>query len=278
MTAPIKISATIIAFNEERKIEPCLRSLLGVVDEIVVVDSWSTDGTEDICSKYPVKFIRHRFEGYVAQKNYAMWQASHDHVLSLDADERLSDELKESILRIKNNWGDVDGYAVRRFNNYCGKWMRFSGWYERKIRLWDRRKARWGGTDPHDFVSMKGRSVSLLKGDLLHYSYTTIDEHLKQNFRFADIAARAKYKKGDRANFIVNVIFSPLFRFVKSYFFQLGFLDGYHGFVFCSISASLTFFKYLRLYEYGRTGMQEIRKPVQSKRRPRRVLLKSKRF
>jgi glycosyltransferase involved in cell wall biosynthesis len=255
--APIKISATIITFNEERKIEPCIQSLLDVADEIIVVDSCSTDQTEAICRQYPVTFISHPFEGYVAQKNYAMRQATHDYILSLDADERLSEELKNSILKIKDDWGKIDGYAVNRFNNYCGKWMRFSGWYERKIRLWDRRKAHWVGTDPHDFVHISHGHVKKLKGDLLHYAYFTVDEHLKQNFKFAEIAARAKYKKGERPNFIINVIFSPLFRFVRGYFFQLGFLDGYYGFVFCAISASLTFLKYLRLYEYKRTGLPE---------------------
>lgn len=257
MTGPIKISATVIAFNEEGKIEPCLQSLLGVADEIIVVDSCSTDKTEAICRKFPVKFIRHPFEGYIAQKNFAMKEASYDYILSLDADERLSDELKNSILQVKNNWGNIDGYSVNRFNNYCGKWMRFSGWYEHKIRLWDRRKALWQGTDPHDSIHIPRRRIRNLKGDLLHYAYLTIDEHIRQNFKFAEIAARAKYKNGDRPNFVINVIFSPMFRFVKSYIFQLGFLDGYYGFLFCAISASMTFFKYLRLYEYNRKGLPE---------------------
>jgi glycosyltransferase involved in cell wall biosynthesis len=260
MTRPIKISATVIAFNEEGTIGPCLQSLLEVADEIIVVDSCSTDKTEEICRQFPVRFIRHPFEGYVAQKNYAVRQAAYDYILSLDADERLSDELKNSILEIKGNWGNVDGYTMRRFNNYCGKWMRFSGWYERKIRLWDRRKAGWQGTDPHDFVFIPGRRLKNLQGNLLHYAYLTINDHIRQNFKFAEIAAQAKYKKGDRPNFIINVIFSPLFRFVKSYFFQLGFFDGYYGFLFCAISASMTFFKYVRLYEYNRKGLPDDRK------------------
>lgn len=265
MTGPVKISATVIAFNEEGKIEPCLQSILEVADEIIVVDSCSTDGTEAICRKYAVRFIRHPFEGYIAQKNYAMQQASNDYILSLDADERVSDELKKSILQVKNSWGDVDGYAFTRYNNYCGKWIRFSGWYEHKIRLWDRRKTHWQGTDPHDFISLPRGRLKKLEGDLLHYSYLTVDEHLRQNFRFAEIAARAKYHNGDRPNFVVNVIFSPLFRFVKTYFFQLGFLDGYYGFLFCTISASMTFFKYVRLYEYRRKGLPEDQKGPRTK-------------
>jgi glycosyltransferase involved in cell wall biosynthesis len=257
MSVSVKISATIITFNEEKKIEDCIKSLLGVADEIIVVDSCSTDRTEQICRQYPIRFISHPFQGYVAQKNYAMNSATYDYVLSLDADERLSDELKKSILSVKENWGNVHGYVVNRFNNYCGKWMRFSGWYERKLRLWDRRKACWGGTDPHDFVLLTVNKTKKLKGDLLHYAYFTVDEHVQQYYKFAAIAARAKYEKGERPNFIINVIFSPLFRFIRSYFFQLGFLDGYYGFIFCSVSASLTFFKYLRLYEYWRKGLPE---------------------
>lgn len=262
MSLSIKISATIITFNEEEKIEDCIKSLLGVADEILIIDSCSTDNTELVCKKYPVTFVTHPFEGHIAQKNFAMRTATYDHILSLDADERLSDELRQSILEVKQNWENVDGYAVTRFNNYCGKWMRYSGWYEKKIRLWDRRKAQWGGTDPHDFISIPFKRTKKLKGVLLHYAYLTVDEHLTQYYKFAEIAARAKYKKGDRPNFVINVIFSPLFRFVRSYFFQLGFLDGYYGFVFCSVSASLTFFKYLRLYEYRRKGLPEEREPV----------------
>lgn len=264
MANPVKISATVITLNEERKLEACLQSLVGVADEIIVVDSFSTDSTAEICRKYPVKFIRNKFEGYVAQKNYAAEQATYDYILSLDADERLSDELRASILAIKNDWGNVDGYAVDRYNNYCGKWMHFSGWYpEKKIRLWDRRKAKWSGTDPHDHVEMVSSRTRKLKGHLLHYAYLTVDEHLQQIHRFAEIAARAKYKKGEKVNFVINIIFSPLFRFVKSYFFQLGILDGYYGFIFCTASASMTFFKYVRLYEYKRKGLPENQKTTE---------------
>ncbi len=258
MSNPVKISATIITYNEEKKIEGCLQSLSGVADEIVVIDSCSNDRTEEICRQYGVKFIRRPFEGYVAQKNFSMHAATYDYVLALDADERLSDELRESILQVKKDWGDVDGYVVNRYNNYCGKWMHFSGWYpEKKIRLWDRRKARWGGTDPHDFIALPRKRTRRLKGHLIHYAYLTLDEHLKQIQRFAEIAARAKYKKGEKANFFINVLLSPLFRFVKSYIFQLGFLDGYYGFIFCSTSATMTFYKYVRLYEYQRKGLPE---------------------
>ena len=262
MADSVRISATIITYNEEIKIESCIKSLLGVADEIIVVDSNSTDRTREICCKYPVKFIVHAFEGYVGQKNFAACQATYDHILSLDADERLSEELRASILSVKKDWGDVDGYTVSRYNNYCGKWMHFSGWYpEKKVRLWDRRKGKWGGTDPHDSVHLPKARVSKIKGNLLHYAYLNVDEHLRQVFRFAEISARAKFNKGEKASFLINILLSPLFRFVKSYIFQLGFLDGYYGFIFCSLSSSMTFFKYVRLYEYNRKGLPENEKP-----------------
>jgi glycosyltransferase involved in cell wall biosynthesis len=258
MANPVKISATVITLNEEKKLEACLQSLMGVADEILVVDSFSTDKTREICNRYSVRFIQNTFEGYVAQKNYAVKQATYDYILSLDADERLSENLRDSIIEVKKSWGNVDGYTVNRFNNYCGKWMHFSGWYpERKLRLWDRRLALWTGTDPHDHIKIPRNKTQKLRGHLLHYAYLTVDEHLQQVHRFAEIAARAKYKKGESVSFIINIIFSPLFRFLKSFIFQLGFLDGYYGFIFCTASASMTFFKYVRLYEYKRKGLPE---------------------
>jgi glycosyltransferase involved in cell wall biosynthesis len=259
MEHAVKISATIITFNEEKKIEKCLQSLLGVADEIIVVDSYSQDATEAICREYPLTFLKRPFDGYISQKNYAVEQASHDHVLSLDADEVLSDRLKDSILAVKARW-DVkqDGYSFNRFNNYCGKWIRFCGWYpDRKIRLWDRRKGRWAGEDPHDKVQLTSGRVKKLKGDLLHYAYFTVDEHLRQMHRFAEVAARAKYRNGKKPFFVIHVLLNPFFKFIKKYFLQLGFLDGYYGFVFCAASSALNFYKYLRLYEYCRTGLPE---------------------
>lgn len=256
MSNPIKISAAIITFNEEKKIEACIQSLLGVADEILVVDSFSSDRTESICRKYDVRFVKNFFGGYIAQKNYAMNLAKHDFILSLDADERLSEQLKASISEVKKNWGDVDGYSFNRYNNYCGKWMNYGGWYpDRKIRLWDRRKGQWGGVDPHDNVMLEGSKVKKLNGDILHFSYLTVHEHLTQILRFSEIAARAKYLRGEQPNAALNVFISPFFRFIKSYFFQFGFLDGYYGFVYCAVASASTFFKYLRLHEYYKKGL-----------------------
>jgi glycosyltransferase involved in cell wall biosynthesis len=259
MARPVRISATIITFNEERKLEACLRSLAGVVDEIVVVDSLSTDGTRAICERHPVRFLEHAFEGYVAQKNFAAAQATHDHVLSLDADERLSPELREAILAVKADWGDCDGYAFNRANYYCGKFLRHALYPDRKIRLWDRRRGSWGGVDPHDRVELPPERVVRLRGDLLHEAYLHLDEHLRQLHKFAEVAARAKYASGQRPSLVLHVLLAPAFAFLRQYVLRLGFLDGYYGFVYCSAAASLTFFKYLRLYEYCRRGLPEAR-------------------
>ena len=270
MSNEVKISVVIIAYNEERKIGNCLQSLVGVADEIVVVDSFSTDNTKEVCARYNVHFIQHAFEGYVGQKNYALRAATHDHVLSLDADEWLSDDLQESIKFVKANWDSTcDGYAFNRFNNYYGKWLRYGGAYpDKKIRLWDRRKAQWGGVDPHDSVVMlKGAFVKKLKGDLMHHSYTHIDDHIRQLPYYSEVAARAKYLNGDRANFFINLVLSPLYRFFSSYFLRLGFLDGFYGFVFSTLSSYLTLLKYMRLYEYQNKGLPEkqlLTKPVKN--------------
>ena len=134
----------IITLNEERNIGRCLESVNDIADEIVVVDSYSTDDTEKICKLYGVKFIQHRFDGHIEQKNWAINQAKYPHILSLDADEVLSPRLKASIKAVKENW-EFDGYYFNRMTNYCGKWIRHSSWYpSRKLRLWDSRKGEWG--------------------------------------------------------------------------------------------------------------------------------------
>ena len=260
MADPVKISATIITYNEERKLEACLRSLAGVVDEIVVVDSLSTDGTRAICERHGVRFVPHAFEGYVAQKNFAAAQATHDHVLSLDADERLSERLSASILAVKEQgFGECDGYAFNRANYYCGRFLRHAWYPDRKVRLWDRRKGQWGGVDPHDRVVLPKERVRRLRGDLLHEAYLDLDEHLRQLHKFAEVAARAKYARGQSPNLVVHVLVAPAFAFFRQYVLRLGFLDGWYGFAYCAAASSLTFFKYLRLREYRRRGLPETR-------------------
>jgi glycosyltransferase involved in cell wall biosynthesis len=245
----VNISAVIITFNEEKNIERCILSLKNVVDEIVVVDSFSKDKTKEICLAHRVVFIEHEFTGHIEQKNWAYTKASNDYVLSLDADEALTDELKTSILAVKNNWGS-DGYAFNRLTNYCGKWIKHCGWYpDVKLRLWDRRKGTWKGVNPHDCFEMeKGIKSVHLNGDLLHYSYYTIEEHIKQINYFTDIAANAYAQKGVKPS-LFKVFASAKFMFIKTYFLKLGILDGYYGWIISKNSAHATFLKYSKIRE-----------------------------
>jgi len=259
----MQISAVIITKNEERNIERCLQSLQGFADEIVVVDSFSTDATKEICEKYTniplvkIRFIEHIFEGHIEQKNYAMQQAIFPFVLSLDADEVLSEPLRQSIQKIKNS--DLpesyyaDAYKFNRLNNYCGKWIRHGGWYpDTKIRLWKKNKGCWGGTNPHDMVVMQANTkIVYLKGDLLHYTYNSISEHIQQMEKFSTIAAEHAKKNGKKVS-LPLILLKTKWKFIRDYIFKCGFLDGYYGYVICKINAMTTFLKYVKLRELYR--------------------------
>jgi glycosyltransferase involved in cell wall biosynthesis len=253
MKNPVKLSAVVITYNEEDNIGRCLESLMDTVDEIVVVDSYSSDGTGEICKEKGVIFRQHPFEGHIEQKNFALSCASSDYVLSLDADEALSDTLIHSIRDAKENW-HADGYGVNRLTNYCGKWIRHCGWYpDCKIRMWDRRKGHWGGANPHDHVVMdKDSRMQHLHGDLLHYSYPTIRNHITQINSFSDIAARAAFERGRRSSLVLDICLNPMSTFLKKYFLKLGVLDGYEGFVISISSAYGKFLKYIKLREMER--------------------------
>jgi len=242
-----KLSVVIITFNEEKNIERCILSVLDIADEIVVVDSYSTDRTKEICLKYNVKFIENQFPGYVEQKNFAITKASFKHILSLDADEAIDDILKESIRKVKENW-DSDGYYMNRLTNYCGKWIFHCGWYpDRKLRIFDSKKGKWGGVNPHDkFIMEKKTKISRLKGNILHYSYYTIKEHYKQIEKFTDISSQALFKKGKKSSWI-KIYGSPIFKFIRSYILKTGFLDGKAGFTVCRLSALAKYKKYYKL-------------------------------
>ncbi len=242
-----EISAVIITFNEESYIEKCLESLKDLADEIVVIDSFSTDGTEKICRKYNARFISHAFEGYVEQKNFAVSQAKYRHVLSLDADEALSDELRKSILEIKGNIV-YDGYYVNRRNNYCGRWMIQSPLIpDRHMRLFDPSKGRWKGINPHDkFMLDPGTKSKKLKGSLLHWNYASFDEHRDRMKRYSDITAAEYFKNGKRTGPFTGYL-HLVWRFFRAYVIEGGFLNGYRGYVFCKVTAWSSFLKYSKL-------------------------------
>lgn len=245
----IKLSVVIITFNEERNIARCLDSVVSIADDIVVVDSFSTDRTKQICEEKGVRFVEHHFDGHIEQKNWAITQAKHHYVLSLDADEALTDELQNEINQIKNNW-EHDAYRFNRLTNFCGTWIKHCGWYpDKKLRLWDSTKGKWGGENPHDKVIMdKGSSTKQLPFDILHYSFYTIEEHLKQIDYFTDISSIAAFNKGKTSNSFI-VFYKSTFKFFRDYILKLGFLDGYHGYIVCKNSAHAKRLKYSKLLE-----------------------------
>ncbi len=247
-----KLSAVIITFNEERNIARCIDSLEGVADEIVVVDSFSKDSTKEICELKGVIFIENPFEGHIQQKNFAIDKASYDWVLSLDADEALSPELRKSILEVKEQ-ASFQGYRMNRLTNYCGHWVKHCGWYpDTKVRLISKHHARWTGVNPHDRLDMlNGEETGFLKGDILHYSYYTKEDHFKQIEYFGNIAARELFERGGKSNW-VKVWIKVIAQFVKSFFLKTGFLDGWTGVLISVRSAYATYRKYVKLMELQR--------------------------
>ena len=246
---PIQLSVAIITYNEERNIERCIRSVQPVADEVVVIDSFSTDRTKEICRSLGVRFVEHAFAGYVQQKNFALTQLTHPYVLSLDADEALSETLQQSILRVKDS-SPSQAYRFNRLTNYCGQWIRHCGWYpDTKTRLWERAAGRWGGESIHESVVLRAQTaVSWLEGDILHYSFYSIADHATTANNFSEVAAREAIRSGRKVNWLVHVFLNPIFTFVKKYFFQQGFRDGYYGWVICVLSSYANFLKYSKIY------------------------------
>lgn len=242
-----QVSVVVITFNEERNIGRCLESVREVADEIIVLDSISTDNTVSIAQSLGALVTQAPFEGYIEQKNKALSLATYDYVLSLDADEALDPVLASSIKAVKTNL-QHPAYKMNRCTWYCGTFIRHGSWYpDRKIRLFNRKKAQWGGINPHDKVELQEyASIGYLKGDILHYSYHSLEEHIRQNNRFSTIAAEAYYKSGKRAK-TWQLWIKPCWAFVDSYLLKGGFRDGFLGLIIAKNIAHLTFMKYYKL-------------------------------
>ena len=247
----MKISATIITFNEERNIKKCIESLVEVADEIIVIDSFSTDDTERICKSFDkLKFYKNSFEGHIQQKNYAVSKASYNFVLSLDADEQLSNDLIKDLNNIKIEDITISSaYSMPRLNNYCGKWIRYSGWYpDRKIRLWDKRIGKWGGDNPHDHVVLDKSALKInLFSDILHYTKPSIKAHVEQSNKFSEIAAQELFKSERKVAVNFKMLCDPFYTFFRVYFLRLGFLDGFYGLIIAVVSAHEKFLKFAKL-------------------------------
>ncbi|HUS87727.1 MAG TPA: glycosyltransferase family 2 protein [Bacteroidales bacterium] len=259
------ISVVIITYNEEKNIIRCINSVKGLADEIIVVDSFSEDMTPTICRELGVRFYSHEFEGYREQKNFATSLALNDYVLSLDADEALSDELYNNILKIKNNL-IYDGYFFNRRNKYCGQWIKHSNWYpDRKLRLFRKNRGKWGGINPHDrYIVDPDCKTTRLKGDILHWALNSYEDHIEKVNKFTSIAAMEYFRMGRKTS-VMSMMLHGIWRFFKTYFMRRGFLDGYNGFVISSLSAYTSFLKYLKLrqlyIEYQRNKNETVKEP-----------------
>ncbi len=249
-----KLSVTIITYNEEKNIRDCLESVKWA-DEIVVVDSFSADKTVEICREWTNKVFRNEWQGFVEQKNFALSKASHNWILSIDADERVSDELGEEIRRILNDDTAYNGYYMPRKTFYVNKWILHCGWYpDYKIRLFRKNKGRWEGTDGtaiHESVKIEG-SAGYLKGNILHYSFPTISSHIKTVNSYTSISANENFKKGKMGG-LSSMILRPPANFFKMYIIKRGFLDGLPGFIVSVLSSFHVFLKYAKMWEEKRS-------------------------
>jgi glycosyltransferase involved in cell wall biosynthesis len=240
----MKISATIIAFNEERNIARVIESLR-CCDEILVLDSGSNDRTVEIATKLGARVIEASWHGYAAQKNIAAELASNDWILSLDADESLSEALEAEIWHIKKSGPKFDGYTVPRLAQYLGRWILHSGWHpDRKVRLFDRRKAKWVGDFVHESVTVAG-AVGELKSNLLHFTCNSLSEHLRSMDRYTTLAAQEIVSRQKNITWSL-LLFDPPWTFLRTYFLKLGFLDGPEGLAIAYMAAFYNFVKYFK--------------------------------
>ena len=242
------LSACIITFNEENNIRRCLDSVTWC-DEIVVLDSFSTDKTMEICKEYTDQLHQQEWQGYIHQRNRIRSLAKSKWVLFLDADEEVSVGMREQIrAELQRESNDTVGYTFPRLVFYLGKWIKHGEWYpDKKLRLFQRERGVSGGEEPHDMVIVDG-PVKALDGEIFHYTYDSISHHVAQMNRFSQISAEAKFKSGKGFRWF-DFLFRPPFRFFKSYVIKCGFLDGWHGMLIASISAFGVQVKYSKVRE-----------------------------
>ncbi|HEY6290475.1 MAG TPA: glycosyltransferase family 2 protein [Terriglobia bacterium] len=239
------ISATIIARNEERTIGRAIRSLT-CADEVIVVDSGSTDGTMALAQSLGARVVTHAFEGFAAQKNYAVSHARYDWILSLDADEELDSSAQQAVKRWKAAAAHADGYRFARRARYLGRWIRHSGWYpDYKLRLFDRRRGEWRGPYVHESVVVDGQ-VETLSGEILHYTCDSIEEHRERIEFYTDLAAREMLDRGQQVPPLGRLVL-PGWIFLDTYVFQGGILDGREGFLIARMAARYVARKFEKL-------------------------------
>ena len=246
----VKISAVIITFNEESNIEDAIRSVIWV-DEIVIVDSESTDRTRELAESLGARVLINPWPGFSAQKQFAVDQAVNEWILSLDADERVSEALKNEINEIRTSGATADGYRIPRLSYYMGRAIKHGGWYpDLQLRLFDRRMGKWNGAVIHESVRMSAQAkVDRLRGDIIHFTVKDTTEHLKMiRERYAPLGAKKMFEEGRRTS-TIKAALSTWFAFIRGYFLKLGVLDGLAGFYIAYFAARHTFLKHRILLE-----------------------------
>jgi len=250
------VSATLITYNEEANIEEALRSLAWA-DEIVVVDSGSTDATLEICRRYTGRICRRSWTGFVDQKNYAVAQATHDWIMALDADERIGAELAGEIRELRLAGFRKAGYRIPRVAFFMGRWIRHGDWYpDYQLRLFDRRRSCWQGGRVHESVRVEG-TPGLLRGEIQHHSYRSLSAYLRRLETYSTLAAQ-DYQAAGRSATLAGLLGNPCAAFLKGFLLKRGFLDGTPGLMVAVMGAVSVYFKYAKLYELQRNpcGLQ----------------------
>jgi glycosyltransferase involved in cell wall biosynthesis len=240
------LSACIISFQEADRIEACIDSL-SFCDEVVVVDSHSTDRTRELAAAKGARVIERDWPGHVKQKEFTIRAATHDWVLCVDSDERISPRLREEIVALREQgFPGAPGWTMPRLSSYLGAWVRHGSWYpDRQLRLFDRRRGRWGGHDPHDRVELEGRP-GRLRGDLLHHPYRDMSEHLATIDKYTTIMAQGMLERGKRAR-AIDLVTHPLARFVRFYLVKGGWRLGWRGLLLACLGFHYGQLKYAKL-------------------------------
>lgn len=266
----IQLSVVVITYNEEDNIERCLKSIVSIADEILIVDSFSTDRTVAIAESMGARVVQNSFKGFIKQRSFAVKQAKYDHILALDADEIVSAELLVSLKTAKQDWTH-DCYYNNRLNRFGKRWIRHGAWYpDRKMRFFDRRKVNFAGLEPHDeIVPKEGATKGFLKGDLQHIMHENIFERIQKINEFSTVAARSLHKQGKKGSYF-RLFYKPFARFFGDYLFKWGILDGFYGFFLAMASAHYAFYREAKLMELQRFKAKEGKK--KGKRVDERIL------
>ncbi len=255
MAGKFSVSVCIVTYNEEKNIRDCLKSVAWV-DEIIIVDSFSSDKTVNICREFTDKIMQREWKGQIDQKSFALSSTKYDWVLLIDADERLSPGLIEEIKKgLSEDSGEYDGFYFPRLVYYLGRWIKHGEWYpDYKLRLFRRVKGRIGGVEPHEKVEVSGGRVKYLEQDLWHFTYENIFDQLQTLNKFSSISAEEMAKHG-KVFHPFQILLRPIIRFITGYAIRGGFKDGIPGLIIAAASSFYVFLKYSKLWELQKTGL-----------------------